>query len=247
MYTPYMDSSPELVAIRKAEELGVEAHFIDMPLPYHLYKFQDDFDYNSYEKNILFHNQYIENLCKKERCENFEELWEKIFELDYRNKEHVEFVRALFFYGYLTREARGDERDEVNRMRESYMAMKVEEYRKKYKKILVITGAYHTGALIENKGEFAVPFKYTKGNLKVYPISYSFEKMDSRNGYRSGMQFPNYYNEIYKNHDYDEVTKRFIAETLRSLKNEKETLSTADGIEAYYLAKELAKLRDKKI
>lgn len=246
MYTPYMDSSPELVAIKKADEIGVEAHFIDMPLPYHLYKFQDDFDYNTYEKNILFHNKYIETLCKKERCENFAELWEKLFELDYRDREHIEFVKSLFFYGYLTREAIGNENDQVNRIRESYMAMKVEEYRKKYKKILVITGAYHTGALIENTNEFKEPFKYSKSNLKVYPIVYSFEKMDSRKGYRSGMEFPNYYNELYKNSDYDAIAREFILDTLRSMKKEKEGLSTADGIEAYYLAKELSKLRDKK-
>lgn len=246
MYTPYMDSSPELAAIRKADSLGVEAVFIDMPLPYHLYKFQYDFDYNSYEKNILFHNKYIESLCQKERCENFEELWEKLFELDYRDKEHVVFVKELFVYAYLAREARGHENDEENKIRESYMAMKVEEYRKKYKKIMVISGAYHTGALVENKDEFKAPFKYTQGNLKVYPISYSFEKMDSRKGYRSGMEFPNYYNELYKSSDYDAIAREFILDTLRSMKKEKEVISTADGIEAYYLAKELAKLRDKK-
>lgn len=246
MYTPYMDSSPELAAIRHGASMGIESVFIDMPLPYHLYSFEDSFDRASYEKNILFHNKYIESLCVKEACDNLDELWEKLFELDYREKSHMDFVRELFCYGYLTREGRSGQNDEANSLRERYMASKVEEYKKQYKKILVITGAYHTSALLTKQKNFKEPFSYTKGNLNIYPISYSFEKMDSRRGYSSGMEFPNYYNEVYKKSNYDEIAKKFILSTLKRLKEEKEGLSTADGIEAYYMAKELSKLRNKK-
>lgn len=248
-YTPYMDSSPELTAIREGKKRGLEVAFIDMPMPYHLIDHKKEFNYNTYEKYITFNNKYIETLCRKEGCQDYEELWEKLFELDYMERKHEDFVRNLLSYCILTREAKLEELDSENLMRESYMAMKIREYKEKFNRILVITGGYHTVSLLKMSKEFVKPFEYDKEDLNIYPLAYSYDRLDGMRTYASGMPYPEYYNRLClgmdsgKNHE--DIAKEYFLETIRELRKGGEGISTADGIEALYMAEELRKLRNK--
>ncbi len=244
VYMPYMESSPELVALRTAKEKGIEFRFIDMPLAYHFLEDKEISDFSKYEEENFVKNKYIEILCEKEGCGTFNELWEKLFELNYHEKNHETFVKEILTFCILSREMAPY--NESNILREKYMKDRINEY-SKGRKTLVITGGFHTISIVNMEETFEKPFVFSKEDVNSYPLSYSYKSLDSLWGYGSGMPYPYYYDLIYtRPNEYEEIANEFFIDTIKTLRKNGEGISTADGIEAMYMAEELRKFRNKK-
>ena len=99
--------------------------------------------------------------------------------------------------------------------------------------------------------EFNKLKNYNIQNSSNYLIPYSFEEADQRKGYIAGIEYPAFYNNIWKklNEDlienaYTETVKSFIVKAA-GINRDYYNVNIPDCINAYYMAINLAKLRGK--
>ena len=262
-YYPFLNYSPELIALKEGKNRGIKTEFIDLPYSEilinsiegkGLLKSEDKLNYN--DDYLFSKSEFFKRLCEKENCRNFNELWEKLFEINgiYISKE--EFVKSMLSYCYLTRLNTSEEEliEEGCIEREKFMATKIQEACKIYKKILVVTGGFHTYGILNllDKDNKLKLHKFNKDDSNVYVMPYSMEATDQLNGYASGMPFPNFYEKVWSEISgnnkkvYENSTLRFIVRTGKAVRKNDGCLSTFDEICAFNMCQGLAEIRDKK-
>lgn len=266
-YYPFLDCSPELVALREASKRGIRAEFIDLPYGEILLGtakskgIRAEGEKQTYNDDyLLSRSRYINLLCEKTGLRSFDELWEKYFEIGGLFQETDSFVGQMFYYCTLSRIHTPKEEMEEDGclLREQYMAEQIGEMAVKYKRILAVTGGFHTYGLMEllSKGK-AEPVKLhgiSEENQGVYPLAYSMEAADALNGYASGMQSPGFYQKVWEqlikrdtpSGAYEEAVLSQLVTTGRLARKKKEVLSSYDIICALSMAKGLAALRGKR-
>ncbi len=273
-YYPFLDCSPELTALRQAKDNGIPARFIDLSYGEILIgtasgkgirregnkqTYNDDY--------LLSRSRYLALLCEKTGLRDFEELWEKYFEIQGLTEATADFVRQMLTYCILSRKNTPEEELEEDGtiLRERYMAKQIAEASKTYKKILVVTGGFHSCGLWEllskeQDGTYAFTGKPVKlhkeadGQQEVYPMAYSMEAADALNGYASGMQSPGFYQRVWKNLKeresaagaYEDAVLHFLASSGRQARRKEESVSSYDEICAFSMARGLAALRGKR-
>ncbi|WP_232698466.1 DUF5682 family protein [Brevibacillus daliensis] len=257
-YYPMLEYSPEYVALKMARNLGIPAQFIDLSYGSRLESIDEGHDLKQENKKNSYHNEtllassmFITRLCQKMNCRNFDELWEKVFEIEGIRKTTEDFFHEVFAYCYLSRmcyeydtlEAEG------NLIREAHMKKRIAEAREKYAKILVVTGGFHTYGLLEERTS-AYQIKPVNSE-QVYPMVYTFKEADHLNGYASGMPYVNYYDTVWSAIQKKEVSPyhksaaSFLSHLLKRLRTKGESVSVADAIEAYSLVQGLSVMRSK--
>lgn len=220
-YYPFLDCSPELVALREAKERGIPASFIDLPygeillgtkeqrgIRRETVKGEEKQTYN--DDYLLSRSRYIELLCEKTGLRSFGELWEKYFEIDGLFLETKDFVERMLAYCGLTREhtPREELEEDGCLLRERYMAGRIAEAAPSFQRILVVTGGFHAAGLKEllkwqgNRlvytGKAVKCHSFGDGEQGVYPLAYSMEAADALNGYASGMLSPGFYQQVWE-------------------------------------------------
>ena len=261
-YYPFLDYSPEFVAIKKSHELKINCSFIDMPFGYIIENSENNINkkpISIYDKdNNKFNvNDYTSRLTKKAGLRSFAELWERDFEINGILKNSEDFTKSVFALGYYMRLIESEDIETKNR--EYFMAKNIKEcIDKKIDRILVITGSFHVNGIIDKlkdfeniEREFNKLKKYNIQNSSNYLIPYSFEEADQRKGYIAGIEYPAFYNNIWKklNEDlienaYTETVKSFIVKAA-GINRDYYNVNIPDCINAYYMATNLAKLRGK--
>jgi len=258
-YYPLLDYSPELVAMKAAVENNIPVHFIDLPYGSLVLGEEAFVEKNNsgdrktyYDDYFLTRSRYIETLCEKENCRNYGELWEKLFELPAAGIDTLAFIKNMITLCYYSRVDYPKELlvEEQNPVRESFMAERIIFHRKKYKRILAVTGGFHTAALMELiKTEKIETVKPVSGH--AYLIPYSFEECDQLTGYESGMPYPGYYQVLYNNlvsgeSDYcRKATLLHITRLAKALRKSRENISLSEEAAAFAMGLGLASLRGK--
>lgn len=271
-YYPFLDCSPELVALREAGKRKIPAQFIDLPYGEILLGTAEQKGIRSGREKqtynddyLLSQSRYMKLLCEKTGLQSFEEFWEKYFEIGGLFQNTEDFVRQMLVYCGLTRSHTPKEEMELDGclIRERYMAQQIAEASGQYKKILVVTGGFHTYGLIEllqaEQHERTVRDSVKLHNLPdadqgVYPLAYSMEAADALNGYASGMQSPGFYQKVWEllleKEDprgiYEGAVLHQLVSAGRQARKKKESLSSYDVICALSMAKGLAGLRGKR-
>lgn len=130
-YYPFLDYSPELVALRTAAGLGIPAAFMDLSYAgilaasqkgQGLRKKEEKNNYN--DDYLLSRNEYMKKLCEKANLRSFDEFWEKYFEIDGISRESEDWFSDLLLYCTQARENTPEEiiNDEGSLAREIHMA-----------------------------------------------------------------------------------------------------------------------------
>ncbi|EKQ56091.1 MULTISPECIES: DUF5682 family protein [unclassified Clostridium] len=261
-YYPFLDFSPELLALREGKKRDIVCEFIDLSYAEILInskklevmgKAQEKNTYN--DDYLMKESIFIKALCEKEGCRNYNELWEKLFEIDGLRISTEKFIENMIFSCYLSRAGYNEEmlKEDGCLSREIFMSMKIREAAKKYNKVLVVSGGFHTSALIdglEADNEITL-HNIAEADTGVYAMAYSFEESDQLNGYASGMPHPAFYQRVFENIEkhmdkpYEEAVLNFIVHTGKLIRKNHGNLSTADEIEAFNMARGLKALRDK--
>lgn len=261
-YYPFLDFSPELLALREGKKRDMVCEFMDLSYAEILInskklevmgKAQEKNTYN--DDYLMKESAFIKALCEKEGCRNYNELWEKLFEIDGLKISTEKFIENMIFSCYLSRASYSDEmlKEDACSSRETFMSMKIRRAVKKYNKVLVVSGGFHTSALIdglEANNEITL-HNIAEVDTGVYAMAYSFEESDQLNGYASGMPHPAFYQRVFENIEkhmdkpYEEAVLDFIVHTGKLIRKNNGNLSTADEIEAFNMAKGLKSLRDK--
>jgi hypothetical protein len=257
-YFPFLTYSPEYVALVEAKRREIPAAFIDLGYGSRLESMEDGHDLKKQNQKLSYHDermlagsQFIARLCETMRCRNFDELWERVFEVEGIRKPTREFVKDVFAYCYLSRKCYDDATLEAegDLIREAYMRQKIAEAKAKYQKILVVTGGFHTYGLLESR---KTTYKIQKvKDEKIYPMVYTYQEADQLNGYASGMPYVHYYETVWNAMGKKEQTPfsksalSYLAQLVKRLREKGEIVSTADAIEAYSLISGLAVMREK--
>lgn len=273
-YYPFIEYSPEYIAIKKAKEYGVPVSFIDLSyadIARCKYdkktELQNDKSDNYNDDYLLTANDYIIRLCEKAGLRSFDEFWEKYYEVNGLQKESKEWFDDLYKYCNIAREHTSDESYKLDGTfnREICMAYNILDVaiNNKDKKILVVTGGIHTIALKNRindiditKKEYAklLKSKISLDNQEVYLIPYTIESLASINGYASGMPYPGFYRDIWKAinttdvelpNSYNDTALTYLVTVGKNIRKEEGNLSTNDEIAAYMMASGLAALRSK--
>ncbi len=260
-YYPLLSYSPEFQAIVQAKKYGIACQFIDLPYHEKLYNrgtLQEGKDEVEEKDKLFTLNDYYTRLMEKMQCRNFNELWEKLFELPAYTQSTEVFVEGVFTYCYYSRMMTSQE--ELLRLgdlsRETYMKQCIQQAIENYHKILVVTGGMHTVALAscvygQQQEQIVESVKKMQvSEPKVYLMPYSFEESDGNKGYEAGMAFPYFYQKIWeamqkhKKVPYEEVLLSFITNLAKHMRK-KQAISITDEMQSFYMAKGLAELRNK--
>lgn len=269
---PFADFSPELVALREAARIGAEARFIDLPFKQLLAAERNALQTGQgrgkrartarlqagWDEWLLARSTYVAELCRRTRSRDFNELWNQLFEIGSNQVDINMFRRQLTVWAYFSRAGYPPERleQEGNAAREDFMAQFIAAalQDKRYKRVLVITGAFHTVALpglVAEKltGKVKAPKLKAEKEAASLLTPYSYYRMDELSGYASGVPSPQYYGRVWEASRLGEARPHEMAglavlvEVVRRAKEAGEPLSTADVIAAFHLAHNLAGFR----
>ncbi len=246
-YYPFCEYSPEWRALKVAQKLGVSQEFIDLPWS-HLA--QKDERVHRYADTEMRHSEYVDRLCRLLFCRNFDSLWDTLFEMQ-QNITLSEFLERFHNFCYALRY----EETEIHlneTKREQFMFEKIQEAQKKYKKILVITGGYHSFALYARLQKISFPGtkevalpnpELAEQGIALTP--YSFERLDSLKGYNAGMPSPGFYQKVWENRLTPDLQchQALLSRLIRILRKKKQVVSSADWIAVETTAQSLASLR----
>ncbi len=218
-YFPFCEYSPEWQALQAGRQQAATLRFIDLPWNAQRDDEQPDTHSQSLQKErYLAHSQFISQLAKKCYCRDHDELWEHLFELrtvaaltDWQRLFHDTFIWCAL--------ARLDYEPEVlaaegSSRREAHMLAHIQTVKQQqpHARILVVTGGFHTLALIEGLADalprqFALTADQQQQFLAMqkraekdsaWLIRYSFDRLDALNGYASGMPSPAYYQKSWE-------------------------------------------------
>ncbi len=142
-FYPFCEYSPEWQALQVAREIGAPAKFIDLPFSAMARSERT----HRYQDRVFKEHNYIGALCDKLQVEDFDEVWDVLFELDPDLTLESYMPRALHFV-YQLRYMGGPPKDE-DVAREAFMAQQIREALDRHEEgeILVVTGGFHTPAL----------------------------------------------------------------------------------------------------
>lgn len=261
-YYPFLDTSPELVALRHARKRGIPGKFIDMPYGEILLTTKEARGLRTMEEKLsyasdryLAHNRFQQLLCERAGVRDFEEFWEKYFEAEGVALSDEAFVTLMNTYCLLSRQdtALLELQEDGCLAREAHMALRIREASVTYKRILVVAGGFHIAGLLHPQTEPPKQKKRSKLIQTVYPMRYSLPAADALSGYASGMPSPGFYDMLWKELHGDDPDKAWenvildhLVRTGRKLRSMGENISAFDETCAFQQAMGLASLREKR-
>ncbi|HEX5271668.1 MAG TPA: DUF5682 family protein [Gemmataceae bacterium] len=252
-YYPLCEHSPEWQALRVGHDTGAAVRFID--LPWADVAGSDEEPSNRYADAEFRRSDYIARLCRKLGVEDFDTLWDTLFELDAGLTVESYLERCHHLCGNMRRlDGAGSLRD---RRREAFMAAVVRQALAESRgPVLVVTGGYHSLALqvrLTGSGPAGLtdavecsPRPPAAGEERGIALTpYSFERLDSLTGYEAGMPNPGFYQQVWEDRraGRDDTHHTLLARVAGRLRERKQQVSAADLIAAETTARGLAAVR----
>ncbi len=209
-YYPFCDYSPELIALRYAQERGIAARFIDLEFAEQC---QFENEENAEENASLLdeqhyrRSQYLQALAVRIGCRDHEELWEHLFEVPAANLTLAEHVEHMVAYCEL---ARFDSREEEliadgTLTREAEMAWHIQqallERQADEGPVIAVVGGFHAAAIktcIDAGAKRPSIQRSEVTDTASALIRYSFERLDRLNGYAAGMTSPAWHQTLWQ-------------------------------------------------
>lgn len=245
---PMASYSPEYVALGWAHRHGVRAELIDITTGEALAADrdagEDDDDDTAPSEDAVGPSEQA--IAEAHGFRSFEELWEAWFEAPEHGPD--ELAKALIAWANVVRSR---DRVDYHRARDARMARHIAEAIASgipAAKIVVVIGAAHAAALVENDVDPALEAKFFSRSVptELTLIPYSFTRLAGQVGYGAGNRAPRYYQKAHDaGCDYTRATLEVLIEFTEHLRVRGFMASLADTIEAYRLAVTLANMRDK--
>ena len=261
-YYPFLDHSPELVALRAAAGRGIPCRFMDLPYGEILLATQEARGLRAREEKLsyasdryLAANRFQRLLCEKAGLRSFEEFWEKYFETAGLVQTDEAFVRQVNAYCLLSRQNTPEEElaEDGCLAREAHMARRIREAAEQHPKVLVVAGGFHIWGLLHGPDRPPERSPLPQQDQAVYPMRYTMPAADALSGYASGMPAPGFYASVWTalqagdspERVWDQVVLDYLVRTGRRLRADGASISAFDEICALQQARGLAQLRQK--
>jgi hypothetical protein len=192
-YYPFSQHAPEWIAITQARAIGAELCFIDMPIGARM-EGQDQSP--QLQSEMPFHSaDFVRETCKRLGVRDGDELWDHLFEARLGQEDWRALLADIYTYCLALRASTAPELMESDQTlaREAVMRSVLSEL--SGKRAVVVTGGFHTPALI-TAGEISKPkFKPLQDS---YLIAYGEEALDALSGYRAGLRYPGWYAQAWR-------------------------------------------------
>ena len=254
-YYPFCAHSPEYVALVEGRAVRAKLEFIDLPaadkamLAAPATKQSVVVDDEEYFDS----GDFIDAMCQRMACRNGFELWDHLFESQLGGSDWRAFFADVGAYCAALRESTPASTIERNGdlARERHMAAAVRAAHAKKGPTVVVTGGFHTPALIEalaTRGETPEPAAASASSS--YLIRYSFEALDALSGYAAGLPQPGYYDYLWKRAEgsdgvppWRETALDLLSRFGRKLREDGHAVSVPAQVEVLRVAETLARMR----
>jgi hypothetical protein len=246
-YYPLCEFSPELVAVRAGLAIGATVKFIDLTFPEKIEARVFEPQQESIKRGPkslqdegwLTHSRLLKAACEKTGMRDADDLWDHLYEVDFRHLSAADFIRNVMAYCALARRDYSEEElaEEGTLAREQAMAAELSEHASG--RVIVVTGGFHTVALPSTQPALPKKLQVEPDDHQVVLMRYSFEQLDRLNGYASGMPSPEFYQRVWEG----ESGTKLLVEVARQCRRKSLGTSTADAVAAVAHAERLAALR----
>jgi hypothetical protein len=244
-FYPFCIYSPEWQALQTAHELDIPVKFIDLPWAD---RTTDRAVENAYSDEPFKRGDYIATLCQKLGVEDFDALWDVLFEIDPDLTIEQYLERCHQFCWHMRASNSMIEQSDLDR--EAFMLAQIKQTRNRTPgQILVVTGGFHSAALYtgldEDLPEIPPLEPPTIVNQGIALTPYSYDRLDNLTGYQSGMPNPGFYHAVwkYRAEAAQPVAPTLLQQIVQALRQKQQIASTADLIAVQTLAQGLADLR----
>ena len=202
-YYPFCVHAPEYVAVREARAAGAEVRFIDLPAASKAMLRQRDGDapMSLTDEAAFDSGDFVRNLCRRTGCRDGYELWDHLFETRLGDADWRTLLADIGAYCAGIRAATPAERIDRNGdlAREAHMSAAIVEAIASGGPVVVVTGGFHTPALIEAVAQGKTSrAKAPDATSRSFLIRYSFAALDALNGYGAGLPQPFYYDYLWR-------------------------------------------------
>jgi hypothetical protein len=246
-YYPLCEFSPEMAAIRAGSEVGAKVQFIDLTFPEkveaHTFDREEAPELRKQSQSMqdeawFSHSRLLRAACVRTGSRDPDDLWDHLYEVNYRGIDTAEFIRGVLAYCVLARRDADEDALKAEGCLAREQAMAAEISLEKGRAV-VVTGGFHTVALPATEPCMPNPMKLAPEDNRLVLMRYSFEQLDRLNGYASGMPSPEFYQRAWEEHD----PTRLMVEIARDCRQRNLGISTADAIAAVAHCERLAQLR----
>lgn len=257
-YYPLCDFSPELAAVKAGLAVRSTVEFIDLTFPEKIVA-RDPAEVAAeqivsplragpqslQDEGWLTHSRLLQAACVRTGARDPDDLWDHLYEVDYRNLSSADFIAQVLTYCALARIDHSPQSlaADGTLAREQAMAAAIARY--PAGRVIVVTGGFHTVALPTTAPAMPKPLKIAPDDHQVVLMRYSFEQLDRLNGYASGMPSPEFYQRMWEGQSADaqHPAARILVEIARQCRRKNLGTSTADAVAAVAHAQRLADLR----
>src|SRR5262245_23226229 len=203
-YYPICHHSPEYIAIQEAKALGAAIRFIDLPSrhPAMLSGERDRQDQPllPMRETMFDRGAYVEAMCARSGFRDGLALWDGLFEARARKPDWRGFFASVGAYCSALRAA--SDPDELQAdgtlARETMMRACIRDTIKTASgPIAIITGGFHTPALIDAQAEAPGAAVSAPSRPNAWLIRYDFRALDRLNGYGAGLPLPGFYERVW--------------------------------------------------
>lgn len=244
VFYPFCDYSPELVALRTARTLGIEARFCDIPACAVL-EARPPNNAPSPEDAADAHTPSLyETVAQRLGFTSHEAWWECLYESCLRDPARL--LRLTQEWGELIVQADGIR--EADALRNAYIWAHVVHAGIAPESIVLVVGAAHAAAFAQP--DFRAEYDPEHPLLQARPAEflitpYSFPRLSEQLGYGAGNRAPQFYQDAWELGGLEQATLATLTRLVNAMKLQGDVASHADAIEAFRLAKQLATLRGK--
>ncbi|MET0043757.1 MAG: DUF5682 family protein, partial [Candidatus Thiodiazotropha sp. 6PLUC3] len=254
-YYPFCSHSPEYVALVEGQKVKAKLQFIDLPSAN-----KAMISTPSTDENLVIDSEehfdtgdFVASMCQKIGCRNGYELWDHLFESRLGQDNWRDFLADVGAYCACLRYTTPKSAIELNgdQTREEHMSNALLGALKKEGPVLVITGGFHTSALIkavESRKRTKKAATVQPGNS--YLIRYGFEALDALSGYGAGLPQPGYYDYLWHRAkdangapQWRETALDLVTRFSRNLREEGHTMTVPAQVEVLRVAEALAAMR----
>ncbi len=264
---PLVSYSPELLAMRAAQEIGARTVFIDLP-HYAIERAAPAADQPAADKSapkadpqhrrrdldeIAPQSEFYRLLTKAAGYRSWDETWDALFEAPRTERTCEGLRREVALFCAAVRATTDPESlvEDGTLARERFMWKTIRESLKEVKlgprDALVVCGGFHI-FLDQNDAEPHPPIP--DGTLSVTVVPYSYFRMSELSGYGAGNRAPRYYEMCFDSSSTPEghaqVLVDYVIDVIKEARRRGERLSPADAIGATQHALMLARIRGRR-
>ena len=251
VYYPFARFSPEWQALDYAFASSVPARFIDLPIAVRFAREPaapeqspdgEPGEQSPDEQPITLRQDPLALLAQAAGFDDHELWWERQIE---QRRDMVGFFEGILEAMTALRAgeppASPEEAQREAQMRQNIRAAE----REGYQRIAVVTGAWHSPALVDladARGDTALLAKLKRAKVAATWIPWTNARLAYRSGYGAGVSSPGWYEHLWE--QPDGAPSRWLARAARLLRESGLDTSVANVVEATRLSEALAALRD---